>query len=76
MAVPDVNWQRLREEVGTRIDILEAAWNDALKRGPLGEKIINDLYMRLLEMIASFCASIEITQEPRAQRPWREPGGN
>lgn len=59
MAIPDVDWRRAEELIILRLRVLEAAWNDALKRGPLGEKMIVDIYQPTFELLAPFLASFE-----------------
>lgn len=59
MSTPEVDWRQLRGHLRARVNILEAAWNDALKRGQLGEKMIADLYMPILRSLVPFLASFK-----------------
>lgn len=59
------NWDKLMDDVIERIAVLRACWiateND---RPETHQRIARDIYVPALRLLAEFCASVEISDEP------------
>lgn len=61
---PDLDWKRIKADVCSRIDLLQAAYEHL--EGEFSEKIKSDLVVPCLDLLAQFidCVKITIEEEP------------
>ena len=65
-----VDWEKLKNEVGDSIDALRLCWMATQRRcdDALHRKIVAEMYFPILRLLAEFCAAIEVTEEELEER--------
>jgi hypothetical protein len=64
-----VDWDNLKTEVITKLEYLRMAWAASEQGAPteLHRKIVNDLYVPAIRLLAEFCACLEVDEAPDDQ---------
>lgn len=58
------NWDQLLSDVTLRIALLRACWKGTTKDEPeLHKKVVEDLYIPALSLLAQFCAAVEVADD-------------
>lgn len=60
-----VDWANLKTEVMAKLEYLRVAWAASERDMPpeVHKKIVNDIYVPAIRLLAEFCACLEVTEE-------------
>jgi hypothetical protein len=60
-----VDWSNLLNEVQSKFRYLRLAWQASEREAPpaLHAKMVEDLYLPAIKLLAEFCAAVEVTEE-------------
>ncbi len=60
-----VDWTNITAEVLAKLEYLRIAWAASEREGPpeLHAKLVNDLYVPTVRLLAEFCACLEVTED-------------
>ena len=62
-----ISWAAVSADVQTKLDYLRLAWQASERDCPpeLHKKMVKDLYMPMMELIALFCGSITVGDDDK-----------